>query len=207
MSKSASELSKKLIGHISYIEKTRTKTEKLFAKGELVSRDVDLVYYGLYLELITSFERFIEDLFIGLLSETVEHSLKAVSPKLTFKSSQLCRSIIVGERSYVDWLPYHKYTLKRADAFFTKGLPFSSLTKSEKKSIDNFAIIRNALAHKSKHSLEQFENTIIVGLPLTKREKTPTGYLRSNYIGLPNPQTRFEEIEMQISNISKKLAK
>ncbi len=67
MARPAMSLANKFIGHLNHLEKTRTKMEKLLTTGAVVRRDIEQVYAGLYLEAITSLERLIENLFIGLL--------------------------------------------------------------------------------------------------------------------------------------------
>src|SRR5688572_26488899 len=129
MAKPAQELSTSLTSHLANIEKTRKRTEELFVNGDLVRRDIEIVYSGLYMEAITSFERFIEELFMSLLCNRVAHSSKRVKTRVTFESIDLVRAMLVGERSYIDWLPYH-YTIKRAKAYFKNGLPFIGLDKN-----------------------------------------------------------------------------
>ena len=46
MPKPASDSVNALIGHLKYIERTRSKTERLFQKGDLVRRDLELIYAG-----------------------------------------------------------------------------------------------------------------------------------------------------------------
>lgn len=199
-------LANDLASHIRYIDQTRKKVEKLFASSLVVNRDVNFVYSGLYLELVTSFERYIEDLFVGILSNSLTHPSRLVHPRINFNSAKVCRDIIIGDRSFVDWLPYDKYTEKRAKAFYRNGVPFTNLSKSQKNTIQKIVWIRNAIAHKSKHSFNTFEKNVIGGIPLLPKEKTPIGYLRSVYINFPTPQRRFEEIASEIIDISYILA-
>jgi hypothetical protein len=166
--------------------------------------DTTLVYTGLYLEAVTCFEKFIEDLFIGLLCGTYTHSDRSVNPRVVFRSSAVCRAVIHGERSYVDWLPYEKYTLKRAKGYFTGGTPFSGLTKPEKKQIERLYLIRNAIAHKSVQSRNRFEADVLAGLTLLPREKTPAGFLRNVFATAPL-QTRYEEAILDMATIAKRL--
>ena len=56
----ASILHDKFVGHLRYLNATRTKIERLHKKQELVDRDVDQVYAGLFLEAVTSFEQLID---------------------------------------------------------------------------------------------------------------------------------------------------
>ena len=203
MSKPASDFVNALIGHLKYIEQTRSKTERLYQEGYLVRRDVELIYAGLYLDAITSFENFIEDLFIRLLLGTAIHPSRLVVPKIAFKSAVICRNIVYGGRSFVDWFPYER-TQERAEIFFQKGLPFTALDGLDRKNMNHMLCIRNAIAHKSKHALKRFEREVISGLPLLSQEEKPVGYLRSNYAMSP-PQTRYELIIFNIVQIARKL--
>ena len=203
MPKPASYFVNDLRGYLKNIEKTRAKTERLYQEGNLVMRDLELVYAGLYLSAITFFENFIEDLFVRLLVGTAIHPSRLVVPKITFKSPTTCRNIVYGGEAYVDWFPYNR-TQRRARVFFRNGLPFTALANFEKKNIDRMLCIRNAIAHKSKHALNKFEQEVISGLPLLSQEKTPVGYLRSNYTTSP-PQTQYESIIFDIVQIARKL--
>ena len=204
MPKPASDFVNDLSGHLRYIEQTRSKTERLYQEGSLVRRDLELVYAGLYLDAITSFENFIEDLFIRLLVGTAAHPSRLVVPKITFNSIVICRNIVYGGRSYVDWFPYN-LTQRRAEMFFQKGLPFTALDDSSKKRMTQMLCIRNAIAHKSRHALTRFDQEIINERPLLPREKTPIGYLRSNYAMSP-PQTQYELILNNIVTIAHELS-
>ncbi len=215
MANSAKTLSNKLISHLANIEKTRKKSEELLKGGILANRDVDVIYSGLYIEAVVSFEKFIEDLFIDLLSKRVKHSSIKVKPKIYFKSATLARNVLLGERSYIDWLPYEKFTKKRAKRFFKNGLPFTgrdirletstqpSIDKRIEKSSENIFIIRNVLAHKSEQSFKRFQKEIISSsVGLHSKEKKPIGYLRGIHSHHPIPTTRYEQIINEMKFIS-----
>lgn len=191
------------IGHLKYIELTRSKMEQLFSRKTIVRRDIEFIYEGIYLNAVTQFENFIENLFINLLSNKAEHPSKAIKPKLQFSSAVICRDIVCAGKSYIDWFPYDK-TIKRAKIYFKKGLPFTALEKADKKEISEILYIRNAIAHNSKHSVKMFAKHLTDESILTPREKTPAGFLRSNYVAAP-PQTRYEFLISQIIQISRKL--
>ena len=192
-----------LIGHYNYIECTRSKMERLFNEGAIVKRDIEIAYAGLYLDAISYFENFIESLFFNLLLNKIVHPSGLVSPKIIFRSPVICRDVVFGERSYVDWFPYEK-TINRARIFFKKALPFDLLEKAEKKFIQQSLYIRNAIAHNSKHALKMFNKNVIEGKILLPREKTPVGYLRSYYTISP-PQTQYELIISELVQIARKL--
>ena len=204
MPKPASDFVNALIGHLRYIEQTRSKTERLHQEGYLVRRDLELVYAGLYLDAITSFENFIEGLFIRLLVGTAMHPSELVVPKIVFNSTVACRKRVYDGRSYVNWFPYDQ-TQRRAIEFFKKGLPFTALRDSDKGNMNQMLCIRNAIAHKSRHALTRFNRVVINERPLLSREKTPVGYLRSNY-AMSRPRTQYQLIFNNIVTIAHELS-
>jgi hypothetical protein len=174
------------VGHVRALEWTRAKVERLYNQGFLVRRDVELVYEGLYLDCVTSFESSIEYLFIQILTGHV--TLREVTARVAFKSSMVARDVLLGgEKKYLDWLPYDKAE-KRAQAYFRGGFPFTKFTSTEKKTIEEMLIIRNAIAHESSYSYNRFQK-FVSGLPLTPREKTSAGFLRSH---IDPTTTRFQ---------------
>lgn len=199
----ANSLSTNFIGHLNYLEMTRSKMEYLFSRNQIVRRDIEQIYTGLYMEVVTSLETLIEKLFIGLLVGNLIHRSSNVIPRVTFRSSLVAREIVYGGRRYADWLPYDR-TEKRANAFFRRGVPFTLLDNTEKNNIDNILCIRNAIAHKSNYSLEKFREKIIGQSILMPRERTPAGYLRSKFRIAP-VQTRYELLVSNISSIAIRL--
>jgi len=159
------------------------------------------MYEGLFLSAFTAFESFLESLFLRLLVEGGRHGNRRVGPipRVTVRSYGVARTIVVGSgRKYADWLPYD-LTIQRAELFFRAGKPFTRLqdksatssVKGVRDVLDRGVVIRNAIAHKSKHSLERFEREALRGIPLGPRERTPAGFLRGALVAAP-PQTRFE---------------
>ncbi len=185
------------------MEKTRKKMESLLVKRVIVRRDIEQVYEGLYMSSITSFENWMEGLFIGLLVGRLKHCSSLVATRVSFKSDRVAREVIFSDRNYVDWLPY-RYTEKRASAFFRNGLPFTCLSKSDQKKLEILSYIRNAIAHKSAYSKNKFEHEVIGTIPVTQQERTPAGYLRGIFRITPS-QTRYENLINEMAFIAKKL--
>jgi len=203
LARAATSLVNKFIGHLNYLEKTRSKMEYLFSRNHIVRRDIEQVYAGLYMEAITSLETFIENLFLGFLVGQLIHKSNEVVHRVSFKSYLIARKVVYGGNQYVDWFPYYR-TEKRAAAFFRNGYPFTYLDNMDKQQIEKILYIRNAIAHKSNYSLNKFEKEIIGSSILMPRERTPSGYLRSVFRTAPN-QTRYEELIIEMSIISRKL--
>ncbi len=186
----ATTLSSNFSGHLRYLEYTRNKMERLLTDGVIVTRDINQVYIGLYLEAITSLETLIEALFLGLLSGRFTVESQAVEPLVSFKNRTAVRPILFRDRNYLDWLPYGS-TEERAQQFFRDGVPFSCLGDRERQLIRTAIYLRNAIAHKSRHSLEMFEERVLGNQNLMPHERRPAGYLRSVFRTSPN-QNRYE---------------
>lgn len=211
MSRPAVSISKSFRSHLTSLEFTRLKIENLLLRNQVVRRDVEQVYAGLFLKATTLLERSIEDLFIGLLTNTISANSRRTHPRVTFKSHEVARSIVFGGNKYVDWFPYH-LTKTRANAFFRNGHPFSVIRKrqpgqvgmSDFEKIERIIVTRNALAHKSRHAIQRFEAINISGRHLRPTESTPTGFLRVAYRHA-GPQNFFELLTIEMAEILEKL--
>ena len=203
MPRSSKNLSSRFAGHLCYLDQTRKKMDNLLVARGIVHRDIHQVYAGLYIEAITSFERLIENLFVGLLSGSVTSTANQVTPLVSFRNRQAMRSIVYGGRKFGDWLPYDR-TEQLANRFFRNGLPFTSLNSADKRHIGTVMYIRNAIAHKSDYSKRMFERNVLRGQMLTSREKTPTGYLRSVFRTAP-AQNRYQQLTIEMASIATKL--
>jgi hypothetical protein len=122
------------------------------------------------------------------------------------RSHGVARDMVLapGQR-YVDWLPYEK-TLHQAKRLFQGARPFSLVSDSQTQVLDRAVKIRNAIAHKSRHSLSTFEKRVIGSTPVPPREATPAGYLRGLLMAAP-PRTRFEDYTSSLASIARLLAK
>ena len=203
MPRAATSLSSKFSGHLRYLDITRNKMERLLSTNDIVIRDINQVYAGLYLDAVASFERLIEDLFVGLASGRLTVSSVSVVPLVSFTSRRYIYGIISGGRSYVDWLPYSR-TEDLANRFFQQGMPFTTLSNNEKRQIETLGFIRNAIAHRSDHSKRVFRNRVLGSQNLMSREKTPVGYLRSEFRVSPT-QRRYEDFVNSMALMASKL--
>jgi len=179
------------------------KAEALFTRHEFVRRDIELLYTGLFLEAVTSFESFLEALFVGLLCKSFKHPCRTIRVKVEFRSWVVCHEVLRGRRPYAEWMPYDN-TLKRAEAYLAQGLPFTSLPKTSTDKLMKISLIRNAIAHKSRAADEKFEQHVISGATLLPQEKTPAGYLRSIFAAAP-PQNRYQECIYDLAAIARQL--
>lgn len=204
MTKKAKIIADDLIAHYASLEKTRLKIEKVFDDGNIGKRDVEKIYDGLFVNVVGSFENFLEELFLGLLSNklSVSFSLKT---RVNFTSIQSARKVLLGNDKYLKWLPYD-YTTNLADIYFLGKNPFNRLEASDKFNLSQIICIRNAVAHKSPYSIEKFEKNIISNTRLLRSEKNPSSFLRANFRTNPN-QTRYENYVNLIAQIVVKISK
>lgn len=201
MPKPAAHLSDIYISRLRRFDRARLKVEKLYSDGIISRDDAYLFYEGIFLRTVTTLEGLIEDLFVGLLAGSIRS--QGVYPRVAFRSHVVARDVMLGGRSYVDWLPYG-HTEKRAEAFFRSGLPFCKLEKSDRKQLEQIITIRNAVAHQSRSALAKFEREVIGTTPLLASERTPAGYLRSVFRTTPD-QTRYEDLANSCAALARKL--
>ena len=176
----SNSLAQQFIRQINSLERTRKEIDALYAK-DLVTRSlVEHTYAALYLSAFTSFEGFLEDLFVGLLVDGKGYSQANVSARVLVKTHAIARELIFaeGNGNYVNWLPFD-HTERRSKLFFTGGRPFTSLSDSSKDILRQSQYVRNVLAHQSSYSLERFSKHVIRSQRLNPREKKPLGYLRA----------------------------
>lgn len=204
MTKPLNTLSNAYISRLRRFEQARGKVERLLLAGHVSREDVYLFYEGVFLRAVTMFEGLLEDLFVGLLAGSVGPGHK-VHPRVKFKSHSVARDVMLGGRAYVDWLPYH-HTDRRAEAFFRGGFPFCNLGKQDRKDLERIILIRNAVAHQSRTALKRFESEVVGTTPLLPFERTPPGYLRSNFRAAP-AQSRYEDIANTLSALVRKLCR
>lgn len=196
MPKSSITLHKNFLRKLTAIIQMRMNFERAFSSSAIQTEDICQAYAGLYLDLFTEFESLIENLFLGLLNGHVKHHNTSVSKKITIRPISEIESVLLGKRSYLEWLPYSDNTLDRANIYFNNGNPFTFLNQIQKDKISSYHKIRNAIAHKSKKAINDF-NQIISPMTLFPHERTAQGFLRS----IPNMATGKTQLEIIIDEL------
>src|SRR3954451_155221 len=179
------------------LEKTRLRIERLHKAKNLPRQDVERLYEGLFLSMVTGFERFLERLFFEVILDEARHTTR-VLPKASFGSLRTLRDFVLADQGYADWLPYST-TEDRARLFLRKGRPFTEMPGSSKGEMKRWMAIRNAIAHSSDHSRQKFQRIVVGNTPLPPRQRNPAAWLRSSSkIGL----TRFELARREAASIA-----
>jgi hypothetical protein len=190
------------------LDRARRSVDASVQTGILAAKGAEVLYEGLFLGAFTAFEGFLEELFVGLLvtGAGITPSRAGITPRVTVRRHDIAREVILGSshRKYVDWLPY-EHTERRARILFRSGRPFADLGAQERSALAQSNYIRNAIAHKSRHSIAQFERHVIGSVPLPPRERRPGAYLRSIFRTSP-AQTRLEAITEGLARTARVLA-
>jgi hypothetical protein len=176
--------------------------ESLYLEGRITLTDLHSVYEALFLRALTGFEDFIEKLFFSILNGRTKHSKKRVSIRITPSSNSALYEIVYQNDKYLKWIPFEN-TENRARLYLNGGRPFSELDDAGRSTIRTVTTIRNAIAHKSPHALNEFKRKVIGAAVLLPGEKRPAGYLRSR----ANPiQNRFEIYIIELARIASDLS-
>ena len=157
--------------------------------------DINQVFAGAYVSYVAYFESQIEVLFVGLLTRRLQHPDTTVRPLVAMPNVRTAKSLILGGRRYVDWLPYDQQTKARALAFFDAGAPFVGLPNPDIKALERASVLRNALAHSSDHSQKRFSDTFVSGRSLPPAQQRPAGFLRGAHSLTQN------KLEVQLSEL------
>ncbi len=206
--KKSSELANRLGRQFRTLEATQKRIEHLYQRDLLSKQAILRMYEGMFLTAHISIEAFLEDLFFGLLvsGKGLESSRPDVLARVEIKSHRMARNLAHGTgKPYIDWLPFDQ-TLKLAKLFFQGGRPFTDLGNPHKDAISRSHYIRNAIAHKSRYSLYQFNRHVIQSVPLPPHERTPAGYLRGLFRAAPR-QSRFSNLLARLLLCARELSK
>jgi hypothetical protein len=143
--------------------------------------DRNQVVAGTFVSYYAFYERKLETLFLGLLTGGLQHPTATVKPLAKFVSFQAADEIVRDGKKYVDWLPFDRHTIARSRLYFENGEPFDRLTTAQRRVLEEFGLLRNALAHQSAYSLRRFRSELVDGNALPISQSTPAGYLRGDY--------------------------
>lgn len=141
---------------------------------------LDHFFESTFLEVVTRFEAFVEDLFYEVsLGQSSIHragpadALSGVGTRKDLEEVLLAS----GSRNYLEWLPLAT-TEARARVLLKDGRPFSRLGRrdSERALLREVKTIRNAIAHRSGDAWSKFLSICPGQQTLARR--TPAGLLR-----------------------------
>jgi hypothetical protein len=185
---------------VSRLLSVRVSADNAFALGALRRSDIDHIYESTFLDLVSYFEVYLEDLFFSCVLG--RSALNDVQPLLTFSARTQAEAVTRGtDRVFSSWSKM-KDVMPRAESFLKDGRPFSRL-RGRDRDLDVLSSglrIRNAIAHRSSSAREQFSRLQLVGLAPSRR--TPAGYLQQ----LVGTTSRHETLVNAYGRIANALA-
>lgn len=178
------------------------RVETLSGRGDLPAADLKYAYVGAFVSFYTETEQRIEELFLGLMMGRIQAPRQAIRGLVSIESDVVARGVLRGDRAYVDWLPFDKFTRKRARAFFSGGEPFETLDRAHVRALERASVLRNAIAHKSGSAQRAFRTQFVDGKSLPVSEQSPAGYLRGFHApGQRRINLIFSEVVAAISSL------
>jgi hypothetical protein len=178
--------------------------EELYATDRIRRRDLESVYEGLFLRAMNALESFLEGLFIEVMLGNARFPGNRVAVRVAIASRGTLWEVLLQGDDYLDWLPYGR-TEERAKTFLKNGRPFTVPSDGDRSKLKQCMVVRNAIAHTSPFSSEQFEKKVIANLNLSSRERTPAGYLRS--VARTSPTfVRFQICASDLADIASRIA-
>ena len=82
----------------------------------IAKKDFDIIYEGVFMRSVTSFESFIEELFIGLLYNKYDLNARHTAQNVIFNSRKQALQNILNGKKYLDLLPHDN--LKKYSSIF-----------------------------------------------------------------------------------------
>ena len=100
-------------------------------------------------------------------------------------------------------MPYEN-TEEVAYKFFTGGRPFININNNDRGQLEECRIIRNVIAHSSRHAKNLFDKKIISNITINPRNKQVKKFLRSQFSFAPRTNYHAHYIS-EILKISEKI--
>lgn len=112
-----------------------------------------------FLRGFIALETFLEQSFVlyllGLRPPVGARPKRLVKPT----TKKLAVLAVVGDRNYTDWYKWNQLK-DRAKKYFVDGKPYTDALSGRRLLFEEMITIRNALAHSSQHSQEQFKQLV-----------------------------------------------
>jgi hypothetical protein len=154
--------------------------DKVEGSADLNVIEKEKLFEGIFLDAFKSFERTIENLFIGgMLSKEIIKRKKFCS-YVHPKNSAHAIDILLLEKDFIDWTNPESI-IRRAEALFQNHSIISDCIKNNMQFLTDAKRIRNSIAHESDDSNKQFIKVLnkYFGTHPVRR-KTPGWFLNQN---------------------------
>lgn len=163
----------KLLNVVASLKNNLNETEKLAEAAEqwavasfppsvpkFLSRHKEIVVKFAFLEGFLAWEAFLDESFtLYLLGEKPPKGRRPQLEHPATRRKDAERLIIGADRKYADWTKTGELR-KRSKTFFRRNDPYDLPLKANNRSFEEMNVIRNAIAHRSTHSQEEFKKLV-----------------------------------------------
>jgi hypothetical protein len=166
------------------------RIENELSAGRLKITDVELVYSSSFLSVSAQWEAFVEDvIFEAVLGE---RSQKGGNRRyVMFQSRQRMQDVLLYPgKDYIS-LPTLSKAEELASLFIQDGRPITAVSEQNRTYLKQASWIRNAIAHRSSHSLRTFRAKVPGVETLPRSKRSPGAFLRHEFRVSPK-QRRYE---------------
>ena len=151
----------------------------------------DMIIENILLTVCSSWERFLEDIFIAYMQGNKSDHGSAVVSYVSPNDDEHAYNLIKNVTTYPDWTAIDK-VLTNADNFFENGGQFR-LLKTMNADLNAIKRIRNAIAHTSRKARTDFENLVRTKVGHLPNDITPAKFLCDYKTGARRADPTFFE--------------
>jgi len=133
-----------------------------------------------FLQLTTSWESFLEDSTVIFLCGKMPLSGIQIEPKFMVSDMEDARGILFNGNRFTDWLRTNDLISRYRTFFKVDNERDNRFTKAIKKYgeiLNDVRVIRNAIAHSSKSSIEEIDKIYVREVGVQHNIKRPAGFL------------------------------
>ena len=178
------------------------RVQAAYTSGSVHIVDIELVYESSLLSAMGSFEGCLEVLLEEFVCGVKSSRPSVRAPRVKPRSRSDFRSVLLRGRKYVNYAPYSE-TIKHAKHFLIDGLPFSDfnvVSNSDRNTLAELQIVRNAIAHKTDNALSKFRTQVPAASSLPPHLRRPGRFLRTTFRAYP-AQTHMENYCMSLMSV------
>jgi hypothetical protein len=128
--------------------------------ARFTSRHKELIIRFAFLQGFLAWEEFLDESFtLYLLGEKAPRGRRPLREYSPRRRKDAIRLITGADRKYADWTRTDNLR-KRSKTFFRRHDPFDTPLRANNTYLQDMAIIRNAIAHRSQYSREEFQKLV-----------------------------------------------
>lgn len=153
----------------------------------LSTSQMSLLTEGIFMRAFSSYERFVEDVFVLYTRGKKTRSGVSVRSFLTPRSNSHARDMLQSNRNFLDWND-PDLVIQRAETYLSTGGPIKTALATHRSSLQIMRRIRNASAHQSGQALLSYANAVQTELRAPPLKLPPPGeFLLMNDPRRPHP--------------------